>query len=122
MTKTGESCSILVPSICPETTEPIHLLAYFLSNITALVIEGQLTKSFRRRKMEKLARQSKEHYIVCGLGRVASYIINELNETRRPYVAVDINHDTLEKASETVLVQSFPDKSMVPKCYNSPRF
>ena len=26
MTRTEESCSILVPSICPKTTEPIHFL------------------------------------------------------------------------------------------------
>ena len=33
----------------------VGVMAYIFTNITALVVEGQLTESFRRRRMEKIA-------------------------------------------------------------------
>ena len=47
----------------------IGILFYIITNFTAFVVEGALTDSFRRRKMEKLARRLKDHYIVCCTGR-----------------------------------------------------
>ncbi len=67
------------------------LLAYALMSFTALVIEGELTKSFRRRKMEKIASNYKDHYIVCGSGLVGGYILDELCVTKRAYVIVDVS-------------------------------
>ncbi|OGN95927.1 MAG: potassium transporter TrkA [Chloroflexi bacterium RBG_13_51_36] len=73
----------------------VGVMAYIFTNITALVVEGQLTESFRRRRMEKIAGNYKDHYIVCGLGRVGSYIANELHATKRPHVVVDVNKSNL---------------------------
>ena len=50
--------------------------------------------------MEKKARNSKGHYIVCGVGWVGSHIVNELYATHRPYVIVDINKDSIERIGE----------------------
>jgi voltage-gated potassium channel len=75
----------------------IGTLAYIITNVTALVVEGELRDTFRRRRMEKKARNSKGHYIVCGVGWVGSHIVNELCSTKRPYVIVDINKDRIEK-------------------------
>jgi len=70
---------------------------YIITNVTALAVEGELRDTFRRRKMEKKARNSKGHYIVCGVGWVGSHIVNELCSTQRPYVIVDINKDSIER-------------------------
>jgi voltage-gated potassium channel len=78
----------------------IGTLAYILTNITALVVEGELRDTFRRRRMEKKARNSKGHYIVCGVGWVGSHIVNELCATHRPYVIVDINKESIERVGE----------------------
>ncbi len=48
----------------------IGILLYFVTNLTAIIVEGDLTESFRRRRTEKMANNSKDHYIVCGLGSV----------------------------------------------------
>jgi len=80
----------------------IGTLAYILTNITALVVEGELRDTFRRRRMEKKARNSKGHYIVCGVGWVGSHIVNELCATQRPYVIVDINKESIERVAERV--------------------
>jgi voltage-gated potassium channel len=79
----------------------VGVMAYIFTNITALVVEGQLTESFRRRRMEKIAGNYKDHYIVCGLGRVGCHITNELRATGRPYVAVDANKNNLGASLES---------------------
>jgi len=87
----------------------IGIMAYIVTNITALVVEGELTESFRRRRMEKIAGNYKGHYIVCGLGRVGCYIANELHATRRPHVVVDVNKSnvggSLESLSDEVFIE-----------------
>ena len=69
----------------------IGSLLYIITNLTALIVEGDLTKSFRRGRMEKKARGFSQHYIVCGRGGVELHIVDELSSTGRPYVIVSRN-------------------------------
>ncbi|UCB43240.1 MAG: potassium channel protein [Dehalococcoidales bacterium] len=78
----------------------IGTFVYIITNVTALAVEGELRDTFRRRRMEKKARNSKGHFIVCGVGWVGSHIVNELCATQRPYVIVDINKESIEKVGE----------------------
>jgi len=79
----------------------IGILFYIVTSFTALIVEGQLTDVFRRRRMEKKARNYKDHYIVCGIGLLGSYIANELQATRKQFVVVDTGEENLNKALET---------------------
>lgn len=79
----------------------IVTFAYILTNFTALMVEGELTKSFRRRRMEKIVKNLQDHYIVCGFGGVGFHIVNELYATGRPHVIVDIDKRNIESALET---------------------
>ncbi len=80
----------------------VGVLAYVVTNLTALVVEGELTESFRRRKMEKIAGNYKDHYIVCGLGRVGCCIANELCATKRLHVIVDVNKTNIDRSLESL--------------------
>src|SRR4030043_1379910 len=80
----------------------IGVLAYLVTNFTALIVEGELTKSFRRRRMEKIAGQERDHYIICGVGWAGLHIINELRETKRPHVIIDVNRTKLDKSLEAL--------------------
>ena len=75
----------------------ISALFYIITNFTALIVEGELTKSFRRRKMEKRAGKSEGHYIVCGIGTMGIHVVNELIATKRPHVLVDIDECHMEE-------------------------
>ncbi|MFC1950972.1 potassium channel family protein [Chloroflexota bacterium] len=75
----------------------ISALFYIITNFTALIVEGELTKSFRRRKMEKNAKKSQAHYIVCGIGTMGVHIIDELRATNRPHVLVDMDECRMEE-------------------------
>jgi voltage-gated potassium channel len=85
----------------------VGVLLYVVTNLTALVVEGELSESFRRRRMEKAAGNSRGHYIVCGLGSVGSYIVNELHATRRPHVIVDVDKKNVERSLELLRDEVF---------------
>lgn len=88
----------------------IGVLFYMITNVTAYVVEGELKESFRRRKMEKKAMQFKDHYIVCGVGRVGCHIAGELLATRRPFIVVDLDRKNIEAFLET-----YPDQIFIEK-------
>jgi voltage-gated potassium channel len=73
----------------------IGVLFYVLSNFTALFVEGEISESFRRKKMEKNIGKLTDHYIVCGVGRVGRHIVHELHSTKRPCVIIEPHRDTL---------------------------
>ncbi|MBM2824376.1 MAG: Voltage-gated potassium channel Kch [Dehalococcoidales bacterium] len=85
----------------------IGVLAYTATNLTALVVEGELTKSFRRKRMEKRAGNLEGHYIICGLGEVGLNIASELTATKRPYVIVDISQSNIQRILATLGEQIF---------------
>ncbi len=85
----------------------IGVLLYTITNLTALMVEGELTESFRRKRMEKMANNLKEHYIVCGLGSIGFYIVNELHTTKRPHIVIDIDRSHMEKTLESLNKEIF---------------
>lgn len=85
----------------------IGVLFYIITNFTAFVVEGELKDTFWRKKMEKMAKNFNDHYIVCGIGNVGVHIVNELFDTKRPYVLVDIDKNSIDKLSESLRGQAF---------------
>ncbi len=69
-------------------------IAYLFTTLAAYIIEGELRKVFRRRKMENRIGKMRDHYIVCGIGMVGLYVVHEMYLTKRPFVAID--HDELK--------------------------
>ncbi|UCD27579.1 MAG: TrkA family potassium uptake protein, partial [Planctomycetota bacterium] len=79
----------------------IGIITYLLSSITAFVVEGEMTETFRRRTMEKKAGNLDNHYIVCGVGKVGFHIVRELCSTQRPCVVVDLDREHLRQLHAT---------------------
>lgn len=75
----------------------IGVFTYILSNFTAFIVEGELNETFRRRKMEKIIKKLRNHYIVCGVEGVGIHIINELHDTKRDFVIIDLEKAKIEK-------------------------
>src|SRR4030095_8529951 len=73
---------------------------YIISTFTALIVEGELNKTFKKRKMEKHAKKLEKHYIICGAGRVVSVILHELYTTKRPCVIIDRDDDIIRMVQE----------------------
>ena len=60
------------------------------------VLTGALAEKRRRRTIEKL----RDHYIICGYGRVGQRIADEFRHAGADYVVVDFHEEALEAAQE----------------------
>jgi len=72
---------------------------YILSTLAVFVVEGRLTQSLRRRRMERAIEGLRGHYIICGYGRVGREIGNEFAREATPFVLIDIDQERLETAA-----------------------
>ncbi len=78
----------------------VAILTYFLSYITAALLEGQINKSFKTARMENKIDKMVGHYIICGLGRVGNYIAGDLQDEEVELVCADKNEEQVIKLQE----------------------
>lgn len=76
-------------------------IAFAVSSVTSFIVEGELKNILGRKRMQKEIAGLKEHYIVCGTGETAMSIIQELRLTKKKFVVVDQDRETLEKISSS---------------------
>jgi voltage-gated potassium channel len=75
-------------------------LLYFISSLTALIVEGDLQGILRRRSMQRAIEKLKEHVIVCGIGTTGWHIATELRAVGVSFVVIDTDRERLEELSE----------------------
>ncbi len=78
----------------------LGVAAYFVSSLTAFLVEGELTHVFWKKKMAKEIRGLTDHIILCGVGRVGFHILQELKKTGQPFVAIDCDEERLRQLQE----------------------
>lgn len=76
------------------------VITYFFSNLVALFIEGDIRKTFIKRRMQKKIEKMDGHYIICGAGRVGRNIAYELAHTEHDFVVADLNETPLHVLQE----------------------
>lgn len=75
-------------------------LSMLFSVVTVFLLETDLNGTLRRRRMEKIIKKLKGHYILCGYGRVGRNVAHELEATNRHFVAIDEDAEMLEEQKE----------------------
>ena len=53
-------------------------LLYFISNLTAFIVEGDIQGAIRRNRMHKRIQKVGDHFIVCGIGATGIHVVEEL--------------------------------------------
>ncbi len=82
----------------------ISLLAYFFSQFVAIMIEGRILTILRGRKMEKKISRLKDHFIICGFGRMGRRVALEFQQANVSYVVIDKNSSVFEsKLNQSML-------------------
>jgi voltage-gated potassium channel len=74
----------------------IGAFAFFQSSLTAFFVEGMLGEAVRRRRMERNVASLRDHVVVAGCGSTGRHVVEELVETRRPFVVIDRDRSQLE--------------------------
>lgn len=70
---------------------------YAVGQFGEMIVEGQIFGYRRRKRMEKKIKEMKNHYIICGFGRVGHQIAHEFDMTDVPYVVIDIKPETADE-------------------------
>ena len=78
----------------------LGVVAYSFSAITAFIVEGELSETLRRRRMEDRIKELKGHYIICGGGFTGESIVEELAKTHRPFVIVDMDEKKVKRYTD----------------------
>ena len=67
----------------------VGFFLYMVSLITEAMMEGGLYTFLGRRLMEKKLAVMKDHFIVCGFGRIGKVISKILHENKRPFLIIE---------------------------------
>src|ERR1039458_4872208 len=66
--------------------------------MTQTIIELEFGDAIGKRRNKRMIDKLKDHYIICGFGRVGRGAAKELLHAGAPFVVVDINPDRVESA------------------------
>ncbi len=76
------------------------IILYGISSLTALLLEGELSGIFRKKKMAKQIDKLNDHYIVCGGGETGSGVIVELCKNNEVAVLIEEDTERIERCKE----------------------
>ena len=74
----------------------ISVGTYTIGIIVRWFVEGELSKIFGRRKLQKQMADLKNHFIICGFGRIGRIICQELYEDNIEFVVIEQNASVIE--------------------------
>lgn len=72
-------------------------IAYTFTALADYVVAGELNGALRRQRMQRSINQMRQHYVVCGFGRVGQQVVSGLLASKQAVVAIDA---TAESAAE----------------------
>lgn len=89
----------------------VGYVMYMFSQITEAMVEGGLQRFVERRKMQKKMSRLRDHYIVCGFGRIGQEICSILKENNRPFVVVENDDEVIREIDQLGYIELKGDAS-----------
>jgi len=78
----------------------VSVIGYIVGSLAQIMFEGQFQRIIGRKKVEKMVAALKDHYIICGFGRMGSLICKEFSAKPLPFVVVEKNPDVIDKLKD----------------------
>ena len=78
----------------------VGFFLYMVSLITEAMLAGGLHTFLGRKNMEKKLNVMRDHYIVCGFGRIGKVISKILHENNRPFMIIENNPEEIAAIKE----------------------
>jgi voltage-gated potassium channel len=76
------------------------VLLYIVTSLARVVVEGEIKAALGRRKLVKMIKGLKDHYIICGFGRIGEIIARQLKERGIPLVIIENKPENLSRLEE----------------------
>ena len=83
----------------------VGTVAYALTSAARIIIEGELQDVFGRRRLENKIKGLKDHYIICGYGRMGKIICKELREKNQKFIVIEKKTDLMADTEDTLIIQ-----------------
>ncbi len=74
----------------------VGTVLYSLGTGAQLIIEGELQEIYRRRRLEKRLEDLKDHYIICGYGRMGKIIAKELGHKNMKFIIIEKSAEAID--------------------------
>jgi len=71
---------------------------YTFTLLATVVVEGGLPKRLQRRREARMLDQIKDHFIICGYGRLGAVVAQQFRRQRIPYVVIERDPDRVHAA------------------------
>jgi len=81
----------------------VGVMFYTLTVVARAVIEGELRDIFGRRKLTKKIENLKNHYIICGFGRMGKIICKEMRENGASFIVLEKSSGVLAAMDKSIL-------------------
>jgi voltage-gated potassium channel len=94
LSRAGEAFTVVL--VCSG----VGAALYTFTLVAAAVVEGGLPKRLQLRRRTRMLETIKDHFIVCGYGRIGSIVARQLMRERVPFVVVERDHERLQAAQE----------------------
>jgi len=78
----------------------VGVALYILVGIVTLVVEGKLGLALGERRMRARIQALRNHYILCGFGRVGEEIGREFRDRGIPFVVVESNEESIRRTRQ----------------------
>lgn len=78
----------------------VVMIVVVIGRALEFIVSGEFVHIRRLRRMEKKIEWMKDHYIICGFGRVGHQIAKEFEAAKIPFVVIDSKEDTSEELEE----------------------
>lgn len=75
-------------------------LAFTGAKLAKLIIENEINMFFGRKKMHNTIMKMRDHYIVCGFGRIGRSVCEALSELEIPFVVIEIEESSTASAEK----------------------
>ena len=83
LSRTGQAFTLVLIIVGVSTA------LYAFSAIAAVVVEGGWPKYLERWRYVRMINHLKDHYVICGYGRIGSIVASEFKRQNTPFVIVD---------------------------------
>jgi len=81
----------------------VGAMFYALGVGARIVLEGEIREILGRKRLNKKIENLRNHYIVCGFGRMGSIICKELMQSKSPFVVIESSSELLASLDADIL-------------------
>jgi voltage-gated potassium channel len=73
----------------------VGVMLYIVGALARVVVEGEIQEALGKRKIRRHVQRLKNHYIICGFGRLGGIIARQLSHAKIPLVVIENNPELI---------------------------